>query len=302
MKFDGRLLLTNEFVAGAWTIPEMTLSPGEAALLRSPVKWDHTWVGLVEQGELKVMIPAGCSFKSSLVPQRGKLSEALGFPKIVGTSIFKIDPISGQFVKRATCAETGWEPEEPAMGDAEGFYVESPREFIWSRPFFVSDDPRTPPESIIISQPENQEVKNGETITLSVELANPNDWFYQWQLNGNDIASANGPTLTIPNAGPQHSGSYWVKLWGNFLWIWSDVARVWAPGSEIPRLTIRKKFDGLGAFLAPQGITWENSTMEVSEDLIHWGDIGAAEPAGANFLFDPFSEMVTKRFYRLKKQ
>ena len=36
VKFDGRNWVTNEFIAGSWTFPEMSLSPGEAALLRSP--------------------------------------------------------------------------------------------------------------------------------------------------------------------------------------------------------------------------------------------------------------------------
>src|SRR2546429_1341005 len=44
-KFDGGNWVTNEFVAGSWTIPEMTLSPGEAAVLRSPAEWPHPWAG-----------------------------------------------------------------------------------------------------------------------------------------------------------------------------------------------------------------------------------------------------------------
>ena len=102
IKFDGGNWVTNEFVAGSWTIPEMTLSPGEAAVLRSPAEWPHPWAGSILQGNLKVLIPAGGSVRSSLVPQAGKLSEVLQFPKIVGTKIYRVDNNSGQFVLRAT--------------------------------------------------------------------------------------------------------------------------------------------------------------------------------------------------------
>ena len=122
--FDGRNWLTNEYLQGAWTFPEITLSPGEGALLLSPTNWLQTWVGGILQGELKVWIPTGGSLRSSLVLQSGKLSEVLLFPKVAGTKIYNVND-SGQLVLRATCSDTGWEPEEPTLTVGESFYVEA---------------------------------------------------------------------------------------------------------------------------------------------------------------------------------
>src|SRR5437773_2245051 len=130
--FDGRNWLTNEYLQSAWTFPEITLSPGGGALLFSSTNRVQSWAGSVLQGELKVWIPAGGSLRSSLVPQSGKLSEVLLFPKVRGTKIYNVDD-SGQLILRATCSDTGWEPEEPTLTVGESFYVDAPHEFAWSR-------------------------------------------------------------------------------------------------------------------------------------------------------------------------
>src|SRR6266516_3180685 len=59
--FDGRNWLTNEYLRGAWTFPEITFSPGEGALLLSPTNWLQTWAGGILHGELYVWVPVGGS-------------------------------------------------------------------------------------------------------------------------------------------------------------------------------------------------------------------------------------------------
>ena len=261
-----------------------------------------TWVGSVLQGELKVLIPAGGSLRSSPVPQEGKLSEVLQFPKIVGTRIYKVDNITGQMVLRATCTVAGWEPEEPVLRTAEGFYVEAPREFFWTRSFAVySGDSPTSAAIRIATQPQSQQANLGDTISLAVQATSANSLRYQWQRNGNDLPGANDPTLLISVAGAENTGSYWVKIWDNKSWIWSDIARVQLAGSEPPRLTINQDSQGRGILLSPQGTAGPNSTIEASTALIHWAELGGAESIDASWILDRFSGRQATRFYRLRR-
>ncbi len=118
-----------------WKYPDMTLVPGEAALLYSTAYWTQTWVGRILESEYEIQVPAGASLRSSPIPQSGRLSGLLQFPRIVGTRIYRIDSSTGGFVLRATCTEAGWEPEDPVLLTGEGFYIEAPQEFLWKRTF-----------------------------------------------------------------------------------------------------------------------------------------------------------------------
>jgi len=300
VKFDGSHWLTNEVVGGFWTTPEMTLSPGEAALLRNPMdSHTYTFVGSVLQGELKVFIPAGRSLRGSLVPQSGKLSQILQFPKVVGTKISTVDNATGQWVLRATCTDVGWEPEEPVLNVGEGFYVEAPHDFVWSRLFAGNGQLPTSSAIRIVAQPQSQQINPGDTLSLSVEAASTNTLFYQWQRNGNDLADATGPNLTIPNAGPQDVGSYWVVVWDLKSWVWSQIATVELAGLNSPRLTINQDSTARGIVLVPQGTAGRKSVIETSEDLIHWLEAGDLQPVNANSMMDQFSGRPA-RFYRLR--
>jgi hypothetical protein len=299
--FDGRDWITNEFVAGSWTYPDIPLPPGEAALLRSPTNSIQTWVGSVLQGELKVLIPAGGSLRSSLVPQAGKLSEVLQFPKVVGTKIYKVDPSTGQRVLRATCTDAGWEPEEPVLNVAEGFYVEAPREYVWSRAFaFNPGDSPTSTAIRVVTQPRSWQVKPGDIVSLSVEATSTNRLYYRWQRNGNDIPDANDPTLALPITGTESVGRYWVKIWDEKSWVWSEVARVELAGAELTRLIITQDSQRRGVLLTPQATAGRAPTIEVSTDLVRWTELGDAPHSDADSVLDPFSSQQAARFYRLR--
>ena len=300
VKFDGRNWFTNDFTAGSWAVPEMTLSPGEAALLRSPTKWLNTFAGSILQGELKVFIPAGVSLRSSLVAESGKLSEVLQFPKIPGTKISGLDNRTGQPVLRATCTEAGWEPEEPVVGVGEGFYVEAPHDFVWSRVFAVNGQSANSNALRILSQPQSWQVRPGDSVSLRVEAASTNSLYYQWQRNGNDIPDATDPTLIIPSVGPQHLGSYWVKIWDEKSWVWSDLAIVQFAVSARPSLAIQQDSQGRGILLVSQGTSGQKATIEVSLDLIHWAELDGAEQVDSISVLDRLSNQQAARFYRLR--
>lgn len=293
--FDGRNWLTNEFLQGAWTFPEITLSPGGGAVLFSPTNWIQTWVGSVVQGELKVLIPAGGSLRSSPVPLSGKLSERLLFPKVTGTKIYNVDD-SGQLVLRATCTDTGWEPEEPSMLVGASFYVDAPYEFVWSRAFAGEGDSATNIAIQITKQPRNQQISLGDFLLLEVEASSTNGLRYQWQINGEDIPNATEPTLAISQAGPEHFGKYWVKIWDEYSWVWSDIAVVQATG---PRLTIEQDSQRRGVLLISQGTSGRNAAIEISTDLIQWTELLGTEPIGPDTVLDR-STGPPARFYRLR--
>jgi len=298
-KSDGGNWVTNEVIGGFWTMPGMPLSPGEAALLRSPIAWVQTWVGSLQQGELKVLIPHGGSLRSSPVPQAGKLSEVLQFPKVPGTKIMKVDGTTGQWVLRATCTEAGWDPEEPVLSVGEGFYVEAPREFVWSRTFAVNGESPAAAAIIIVAQPQSRQINLGDTVSLSVEAASTNRLAYQWQLNGNDIPGATDPTLVIPGAGRENAGTYWVKIWDLKSWVWSAAAKVELAPAASPRLTITPDSGGRGVILVFEGTAGRAAGVEVSPDLIHWSDLRNGQPIDANSVLDQMWGWQM-RFYRLR--
>jgi len=295
--FDGRNWLTNEYLPGPWTYPESALSPGQGALLFSPTNWLWTYTGEYLQGELKVWIPAGGSLRSSLVPQSGKLSEQLQFPKVAGTKIYNVDN-SGQLVLLATCSAAGWEPEEPTLAAAESFYVEAPHEFVWSRAFALFDGDSPFATAIrILNQPQNQQISPGDTLSLAVEASG--SFEYQWQLNGEDIPNATEPTLVIPQAGSEHFGKYWVKIWDDRSWVWSDIAVVQAASPPAPRLTIEQDHQGRGLVLVSEETSGRRQAIEVSTDLIQWTDLKGAEPIDAQSVLDRWTTQAA-RFYRLR--
>ena len=51
----------------------------------------------------------------------------------------------------------------------------------------------------------------GVTLTLAVQATGPN-LNYQWYMNSNPVAGANGPTLTFPSLAPTNAGPYYVVV------------------------------------------------------------------------------------------
>jgi hypothetical protein len=64
----------------------------------------------------------------------------------------------------------------------------------------------------ISSQPSGSQVLAGATVTLNVQALGTAPLRYQWFYNGAALTGATSGTLTIPNAQPNQSGSYWVVV------------------------------------------------------------------------------------------
>jgi hypothetical protein len=68
---------------------------------------------------------------------------------------------------------------------------------------------------VIIQEPTNQTVSQGETATFSISFdpTGKNPIRYQWFLDGTNINGATTSSLVISNAQPFNSGSYFVYAW-----------------------------------------------------------------------------------------
>lgn len=64
----------------------------------------------------------------------------------------------------------------------------------------------------IVTQPQGQAVKAGASFTLSVSASGSAPINYQWLKFGINIPGATGPNFTIGSAGPEHAGSYSVRV------------------------------------------------------------------------------------------
>lgn len=65
---------------------------------------------------------------------------------------------------------------------------------------------------VIVSQPADQTVFLGNTLTLPVGAAGSKPLSYQWQFNGNNLAGVTNATLTLSGMTPQQAGEYSVLV------------------------------------------------------------------------------------------
>lgn len=135
-KFVGGAFAINAFEFGEWSIPDMTLEPGEGAFINntSGAEFMALFVGEVKQGALTTPLTAGFQIVSSQVPQSGALDADLGFPVAEGDVVYLFDNATGQYSIAAF--EFGeWAAPVPAVGEA--FFVNKTAAASWTRNFTV---------------------------------------------------------------------------------------------------------------------------------------------------------------------
>jgi hypothetical protein len=123
---------------GAWTLPDMTLNPGEGVfinVLSSPVT--VTFVGEVPQGDLTQALPAGFSIQASQVPQEGQLDTVLGFPATDGDVVYLFDNGANGYTIHAFDFGDWSTPPVPSVG--ESFFVNKIAATDWTRSFSVNN-------------------------------------------------------------------------------------------------------------------------------------------------------------------
>lgn len=135
-KFVGGNYVINAFEFGEWSIPTMTLNPGEGAFISntSGAAFNALFVGEVKQGELTTSLIEGFQIVSSQVPQSGALDTELGFPVAEGDVVYRFNNATGTY--SISAYEFGeWSAPVPAVG--ESFFVDKAAAVAWTRNFTV---------------------------------------------------------------------------------------------------------------------------------------------------------------------
>lgn len=138
IRSDGRLG-SSYFTPGVgWTETNMTLLPGEGAVLwNAGTTFTNTIVGGVLQGTLTNELPAGLTLCSSSIPQEGLLTTDLNFPATSGDVVFLLNA-DGSY-RQYDYGVTGWTPQEPVVRVCEAFWSWKAAPTNWVRYFSPSD-------------------------------------------------------------------------------------------------------------------------------------------------------------------
>jgi hypothetical protein len=138
---DASVFFVDEGV-GIW-FPDAALPPGEGAFVQLPSATTLTFVGEVPQGTLVNPIPPNFSIRSSIVPQAGLLSTALGYTAQNGDTVYQWNRATQQYSPGLSYfVDEGvgvWFPSEPDIAVGEGFFVQNTGAARqWTRSFSVN--------------------------------------------------------------------------------------------------------------------------------------------------------------------
>jgi hypothetical protein len=129
----------NVFLSGSgWLDTNMTLAPGEGAIIDMPSAMTNSFVGEYLQGYLTNPVPAGWSIRASKAPVAGPVASGLRAPVAEGDLVIQM--ISGTYQTFAYrngrwINEAGSEVAEPVIGVAESFWIIKPTD--WEQIFSV---------------------------------------------------------------------------------------------------------------------------------------------------------------------
>jgi hypothetical protein len=146
-KFSNGTFENPETYFAGWDPGTATLNPGEGFFIvldnaTAPNPTTVTFVGEVPQGTLVNPIANGYSLRSSIVPQSGQLQSTLGLVPAPDSSVFTFD-VTRQLYNDPFSyfgpTPADWDPAEPVIGVAEGFFILNPAaSFNWTRQFSVN--------------------------------------------------------------------------------------------------------------------------------------------------------------------
>lgn len=257
---------TNTFTKGSWEDPDMTLLPGEAVLLDSPLPIQLTFAGTLPTGTLRTYVPAGRSLIGAPLPLEGRVFSDLKLPRLEGLAVLAPGP-GDEWLVQGRIAGGQWvgTSPEPVVHLAEGIMVESPRSLFWEIDF-PPDPPAAPIE--FLSNPVDSVLQVGHPLTLEARVADADGLLFQWRRNGTNIAGASSPVFHLDRARSSDSGDYWLVAYGPDRCQFSTLARVIVQ-SPPPRLEIRT-LDSATVEVLISGTDGERVDLEQSTDFRQW--------------------------------
>jgi len=117
---------------------ETVLEPGNGVFVRVDAPTTVTFVGEVPAGPTHNPIPKGFSIKASKVPQAGKATVDLQFPKAVGDAIYVFDTAANKYSISSVDEFTGDWDTEPTLQVGQAVFVRTDAAKDWARNFDIS--------------------------------------------------------------------------------------------------------------------------------------------------------------------
>jgi hypothetical protein len=117
-----------------------TINLGGGVIFFNPgAPFTITFVGEVKQGSpVSNPVAPGLQIKSSQIPQAGTMTQ-LGFTPAGLNTVYQYAPNGSDFIINIFDPTLpGWDPNEPTVGIAEGFWIDSATGEAWNRNFSVN--------------------------------------------------------------------------------------------------------------------------------------------------------------------
>lgn len=178
-----------------------TLALGEGALVFMPAPGSLNFTGQVVTPSLPVTLQPGWNLLGAQAPIPGGYAEIVGPPQD-GSAIYRwnhVNPLtnfSSQGPLFSYFRGGGWiDSPPPVLGVAEAGF------FSYTAPVVIT----TPPVGVTNLPP-------GQTATFTAGVSGSPPFYFQWQLNGQNIPGATSATYSIPVVGAGHCGTYTVSV------------------------------------------------------------------------------------------
>jgi hypothetical protein len=195
--------------SGGWDQANWTLAPGEGAMIKNPLNTALTvnFVGDLVEGTLMNTLPATKSLQSSQVPEAGTV-DVLGLMTGLsgGSTVLRFN-VSSQTYDSFLWNGTTWDPSVPAVDVGESFFVIDAAAGTWTRDYSPCCD-----LPVILTQPADQVVNSGQSVTFTVQAVGASSLQYQWNHDGAIINGATSSTLTINSVSAGDAGKYTVTI------------------------------------------------------------------------------------------
>jgi len=148
---------------------------------------------------------------------------------------------------------------------------------------------------VITQPPQSQAVGIGSNATFSVTASGNGPFYYQWFLNGTNLAGATGSSLTLNTVFPINAGEYSVSVANPYGLTLGGPALLTVLPLSLGTPAMAGGVFQFGFDMAP-GVHY---TVEYSSDLIAWFPLVTFSGAGPLLILDPNTSEYPRRFYRI---